>query len=90
MLPIDKLKIDKQFIDSIKKNEKVKAIVRTIIQLSKNLKLLVIAEGVENINQLNFLKQELCDEVQGYYYSKPISPEKIEQKLKLFSEVNRS
>ncbi|WP_411680173.1 EAL domain-containing protein [Clostridium thailandense] len=80
-LPIDKIKIDKRFIDGIEKGEKGKAIVRTIINLSKNLDLKVIAEGMENEEQLEFLKQELCDEVQGYYYYKPMSAQDIEKVL---------
>lgn len=80
-LPIDKIKIDKQFIDSIEESEKDKAIVRTIINLAKNLDLKVIAEGVENENQLQFLKQELCDEVQGYYYYRPMAAQDIEKLL---------
>ncbi|WP_367569147.1 EAL domain-containing protein [Lacrimispora sp.] len=80
-LPIDKIKIDKQFIDSIEEREKDKAIVRTIINLAKNLDLKVIAEGVENENQLQFLKQELCDEVQGYYYYMPMTAQDIERIL---------
>ncbi len=78
VLPIDKLKIDKQFIDSVAESEKDQAIVRTIINLSQNLGLKVIAEGVESQNQLEFLKQEACDEVQGYYYYKPMPATEIE------------
>lgn len=82
VLPIDKLKIDKQFIDGIEESEKDKAIVRTIINLAKNLNIKVIAEGVETENQINFLKEELCDEIQGYYYYKPMSAINIENILK--------
>jgi diguanylate cyclase (GGDEF)-like protein len=78
-LPIDKIKIDKQFVDGIEASEKDKAIVRTIINLAKNLEIRVIAEGVESGSQLEFLKQESCDEVQGYYYYKPMPPEEIER-----------
>ncbi|MGE5628135.1 MAG: EAL domain-containing protein [Solirubrobacterales bacterium] len=78
-LPIDKIKIDKRFIDGIEKGEKGQMIVRTIINLSKNLNLKVIAEGVENENQLDYLRQHLCDEVQGYYYYRPMSAEDIEK-----------
>ena len=81
VLPIDKIKIDKQFIDGIEESEKDKAIVKTIINLAKNLDLKVIAEGVENENQLRFLKQELCNEIQGYYYYKPMSAEDVERIL---------
>lgn len=80
-LPIDKLKIDKQFIDDIENGEKDKAIIRTIIQLAKNLQIKVIAEGVENKMQLDFLELELCDEVQGYYFYKPMISSEIEKIL---------
>lgn len=83
-LPIDKIKIDKQFIDCIEagSGEKDQAIVRAIINLSKNLKLRVIAEGVEQKSQLDFLKQEQCDEIQGYYFYKPMSAEEISKLLR--------
>jgi diguanylate cyclase (GGDEF)-like protein len=80
-LPIDKIKIDKQFVDGIEECEKDRAIVRTIINLANNLDLKVIAEGVENEKQLEFLKQELCDEVQGYHYYRPMSDQDIEKIL---------
>lgn len=80
-LPIDKIKIDKQFIDGIEESDKDKAIVRTIINLAENLDLKVIAEGVENENQLRFLKQEFCDEVQGYCYYRPMSAQDVEKIL---------
>lgn len=78
-LPIDKLKIDKRFVDGIETSDKDKAIVRTIINLAKNLELTVIAEGVEQENQMLFLKQELCDEIQGYYYYRPMPEHKIDE-----------
>lgn len=81
-LPIDKLKIDKRFVDGIDATEKDRAIVRTIISLAKNLDLKVIAEGVEQESQLAFLQQEDCDEVQGYYFHKPMSTADIEVLLK--------
>ena len=76
-LPIDKIKIDKRFIDGIGNGEKDRAIVRTIIDLSRNLELKIIAEGVEDKNQLEFLKQNNCNEVQGYYYYKPMPASEV-------------
>ena len=72
LLPVDQLKIDKQFIDGIVGNEKDQAIVNTIIQLAKNLGIDVIAEGAETAAQVNFLKENLCDTVQGFYYYHPM------------------
>lgn len=82
LLPIDQLKIDKQFIDGIVGDEKDQAIVNTIIQLAKNLGIAVIAEGAETIEQVNFLKENRCDTVQGFYYHKPMQAVEVEQVLR--------
>ncbi|WP_195429314.1 EAL domain-containing protein [Clostridium sp. D46t1_190503_E9] len=71
-LPIDVLKIDKSFIDGIVVEEKSEYIINSIIELSHYLSLLVVAEGVETKEQLDFLKKISCDVIQGYYFSKPI------------------
>jgi EAL domain-containing protein (putative c-di-GMP-specific phosphodiesterase class I) len=71
-MPIDSLKIDKSFINDIDVDPTDTAIVTTIITLAKSLNLKVIAEGVETAEQLIFLKQHKCDEIQGYYISQPI------------------
>jgi diguanylate cyclase (GGDEF)-like protein len=81
-LPIDKIKIDKKFVDGIEMGDKDKAIIRTIINLAKNLSLEVIAEGVEEENQMRFLKRESCDDVQGYYFYRPMSAEDVESAFK--------
>jgi EAL domain-containing protein (putative c-di-GMP-specific phosphodiesterase class I) len=77
LLPVDQLKIDKQFIDGIVANEKDQAIVNTIIQLAKNLGIDVIAEGAETEAQVNFLKENRCDTVQGFYYYHPMPAEEM-------------
>ncbi|WP_235829596.1 GGDEF domain-containing phosphodiesterase [Clostridium nigeriense] len=71
-LPIDVLKIDKSFIDGILIEEKSEYIINSIIDLSHYLNLLVVAEGVETKEQLDYLKRSSCDIIQGYYFSKPI------------------
>lgn len=81
LLPMDQIKIDKQFIDGIAENEKDQAIVNTIIRLAKNLGLSVVAEGVETQAQINFLKEQKCDTVQGFFYHKPMPAAEIEQLL---------
>lgn len=81
-LPIDTLKIDQSFVQDIGRDENGEAIVIAIIQLAHNLHLTVIAEGVETEGQLDFLKYKNCDEIQGYFYSKPRPPVEIEQYLK--------
>ena len=82
LLPMDQIKIDKQFIDGIAENEKDQAIVNTIIQLAKNLGLNVIAEGVETQAQIDFLKAQQCDTVQGFFYHKPMPAAEIEAVLR--------
>jgi diguanylate cyclase (GGDEF)-like protein/PAS domain S-box-containing protein len=72
-LPIDDLKIDKFFIRDIDKDEESKAIVLSIINLAKTLKLNTIAEGVETMEQIEFLRLHGCDYIQGYYFSKPVN-----------------
>lgn len=70
--PIDTLKIDKSFIADIVNDPNDNAIVSAITVMAKQLKLEVIAEGVETIEQLDFLRNLRCDTIQGYYFSKPI------------------
>ncbi|MDP2850227.1 MAG: EAL domain-containing protein [Sulfuricurvum sp.] len=69
---IYKLKIDQSFVRDINIDPEDKAIVSAIISMSKSLGLQTIAEGVETIAQLNYLREEKCDEIQGYYFSKPL------------------
>lgn len=78
ILPIDYLKIDKEFTFNIFKDEKDSAITKTIINLAKNLKLDIIAEGVETKEHIEFFKENGCKYAQGYYYSKAVSPESFE------------
>lgn len=82
MLPVDRIKMDMQFVRGIEKSDKDKAIAKIIINLAKSLGMKVIAEGVETDVQLDFLNKQICDEVQGYYYYKPMPAEEIEALLK--------
>jgi len=75
--PIDRLKIDQSFIVNAAINQDDRIIVRTIIQLGHNLGLKVIAEGVETIEHENLLREEGCDESQGFKYIKPIPEEEF-------------
>ena len=75
--PVDRLKIDKTFVDEILSNESDKAVVGAVISLAHNLKMRVIAEGVETAEQMDYLAAHGCDEMQGYYFSKPVLPEGI-------------
>lgn len=80
-LPIDKIKIDRSFIKDIYEDEKVEAIISAILLLSKTMKLEIIAEGVENLQQLNFLVKKGCNQIQGYLFSRPENVVKIEELL---------
>jgi diguanylate cyclase (GGDEF)-like protein/PAS domain S-box-containing protein len=75
--PIDKLKIDIAFIRDVTTNPDDAAIVQAIIGMAHSLKLDVIAEGVETAAQLNYLRRHHCDEIQGYYFSRPLDAEAV-------------
>jgi diguanylate cyclase (GGDEF)-like protein len=80
--PIDTLKVDRSFIRSIPKDTEYRAITEAIIAMGKTLGLNVVAEGVETVEQMNFLKEHSCDEMQGFYFSKPIMPEQFADLLR--------
>lgn len=88
--PIDKLKIDQSFIHDIPNDEEDMSITKTIIGLAHNLKLDVIAEGVETIEQQNFLIDNGCYLGQGYLYSKPIDTAAIEAQLRINADFDKS
>jgi len=75
--PIDTLKIDRSFIRDIPRNTEDKAIAEAIIAMGKTLAMTVVAEGVETAEQAEFLRTRGCDEMQGYYFSKPLAPEPL-------------
>lgn len=77
-LPLNTIKIDKSFIDNIEYDQKKKAIMKSVAILSHDIDLNIICEGVETETQLEFLKSINCDEVQGYYFGKPLSVEDFE------------
>jgi len=75
--PIQKLKIDRSFINNIDRDKQESAIAKSIIDLAHNMSLQVIAEGVERLTQSRWLIDRGCDQVQGYYYCKPLSEEDL-------------
>jgi EAL domain-containing protein (putative c-di-GMP-specific phosphodiesterase class I) len=79
---VNKLKIDRSFIRDIALNPDDAAITTAIISMAKSLHLKVIAEGVEDEAQMSFLRAHQCDEIQGYYFSKPLAVDKAADKLR--------
>jgi diguanylate cyclase (GGDEF)-like protein/PAS domain S-box-containing protein len=79
---VSKLKIDRSFIRDVAVNADDAAITAAIISIAKSLKLKVIAEGVENEAQMTFLRAHQCDEIQGYYFSKPLAVDKVAEHLR--------
>jgi len=77
-LPIDKLKVDREFVKEIPETDDG-ALVSSIVMLAKTLNFEVLAEGVESKAQLDYLKATECDQFQGYYASRPVSPAKLQE-----------
>ena len=71
-LPFTRMKVDKSFIDRLPGDQDSAAITRAILGLARSFGMAVTAEGIENVEQLRFLQQEGCDEIQGYYFSRPL------------------
>jgi len=84
--PVDKLKIDQSFIRACHDNSEDKALVKTIVALGKSLGLSLIAEGVEKYEHLTFLQQIDCDEIQGYWFSKPLAADEL---MNFLAETNK-
>lgn len=79
-IPVDILKLDKSFVDAIGEL-KGNIVVSTIISLGQLLEMKIVAEGVETKEQFEFLRDIFCDEIQGYYFSRPISASDYTEKL---------
>ncbi|MBZ0158165.1 MAG: EAL domain-containing protein [Alphaproteobacteria bacterium] len=82
-LPINKLKVDQTFVRNITADRNDAMIVKTVIEMAHNLDLKVIAEGVESLEQVDFLRALACDELQGYFFSKPLPAEECIQLLEV-------
>lgn len=81
-LPFKKLKIDKSFVDNILTNSSDKDIIKAIIVMAKSLGMKTLAEGAETKEQVQYLQKIGCDEVQGYFFSAPLSADKLEAFVK--------
>ena len=80
-LPLDRIKVDRAFVNDIESNSASRAIVKTILDLCRNLDVNCVVEGVETEQQLEALRQIGCDTVQGYYYSKPMKEKDVLKSL---------
>lgn len=87
-LPVDAIKIDRVFLEDLKKDSDQEFITKTMIALAKKMDMIVIAEGVETPNQLNFLKQQKCHIAQGFLFSRPVPPSEFESFVKNFIFAN--
>jgi diguanylate cyclase (GGDEF)-like protein len=76
-LPVDTLKIDRSFVVDLPESKEQEDLLRNVIQMSHDLGMSVVAEGVETQSQLDVLKRLKCDEIQGYYYSPPVSADQF-------------
>ncbi|MBW7472214.1 GGDEF domain-containing response regulator [Marinobacter sp. M216] len=81
-LPISLVKIDKSFVQELGQSADAEHIIRAIISLAHSLQISVVAEGVETEGQLEFLRQQHCDEIQGYYYARPMPWNELVQFLR--------
>jgi EAL domain-containing protein (putative c-di-GMP-specific phosphodiesterase class I) len=87
-LPFDVLKIDRSFASYITEDQKDATVVSGVISIARELNMEVIVEGVETEEQLNFFIAHNCNTVQGYYYSKPLQINKIQNFLARYREEN--
>ena len=89
-MPIDVLKMDMKFIRNIETSETDRRLVTLILDIARYLKVSVVAEGVETEGQLELLREGACDLVQGYYFSRPLPPEKFEALILREIEIERN
>lgn len=84
--PVDCIKIDRSFIQGVETDSTAAAIVRAIISLGEALQMRVLGEGVETAQQVARLRELGCHHAQGYYFSKPVAPEQLKQRLRLCAD----
>ena len=88
-MPVDVLKMDMKFIRNIEHNETDRRLVKLILDIAKYLEVPVVAEGVENEQQLKILKDAGCDIVQGYYFSRPLPADEFEKLIQKEIDIKR-
>lgn len=88
--PVGKLKIDRSFIRDVETSSDAAVIAKAVISLAKTLNLKVIAEGVETEGQLAFLRAHDCEEIQGYYFSRPLVVNEVPPLLRYNYIANRA
>jgi predicted signal transduction protein with EAL and GGDEF domain len=87
--PFSKIKIDQSFVRNLMTSKESMSIVRAVIGLGKSLGIKTIAEGVETLEQLNKLRDKGCDEVQGYFFSRPRPPREIPPLIEKFRQIGQ-
>ncbi len=87
---VDKLEVDQTFVRNMAIDADDAAIVHLVIQFGRSLKLTVIAEGVESAEQAELLRQQGCDQAQGYFYSRPLPPERFTELLERTASPQRA
>jgi diguanylate cyclase (GGDEF)-like protein len=85
--PIDTIKVDRSFVRDLPTNQEDQAITDAIIGMAKTLNMSVVAEGVETHGQAQFLREHGCDEIQGFYFSRPVAPDAIADMLRVNPEA---
>jgi diguanylate cyclase (GGDEF)-like protein/PAS domain S-box-containing protein len=88
-IPINQLKIDKHFVQSLQNQPFEEVVIKSIIKIAHAMKLIVVAEGIETIDQKETLKEYQCDLAQGYYFSKPIPKQELEALILYNNDQNR-
>ena len=84
--PVARLKIDKAFIKGLPDNEDDAAVAAAVISLGRKLNMQVIAEGVETVEQADFLRRSHCDEMQGFHLSRPLPPDELATFLRRWAD----
>ena len=85
--PIDTLKVDQSFVRAMQRDEKSLELVKSIVGLGKNMKMSIIAEGVETVEEARLLQDMGCDKVQGYYFAKPMPEKEVIEFLRTYQPM---